>query len=74
MLKQKSQSKKKKSTTNIYKNIHAPLSEKPYNFLFKFTEVLLSPKLSNKLKIKQTFKVPQSSTITPKSKSRKVSK
>ena len=73
MLKQKSQSKKKKST-NLYKNMRSPLSDKPYNFLFKFTEVLLSPKPAHKLKLKQTYKVPQSSNVTPKSKSRKVSK
>lgn len=74
MLKQKSLPKKKKSTANLYKNVRSPLAEKPYNFLFKFTDVLLSPKASTKLKVKQTFKAAQSSTATPSAKSRKVSK
>ena len=74
MLKQKSQSRKKKSSGNLYKNVRSPLAEKPYNFLFKFTEVLLSPKGSTKLKVKQTFKGANSSTATPSAKSRKTSK
>ena len=74
MLKKRAESKKKKTNTSSYKNLKAPLVEKSGNFLFKFTEILLSPKASTAMKLKQTAKVPKSSNITPSNKSRKASK
>ena len=74
MMKQSSQPRKKKSATNTMKKIQSPLSDKPPNFLFKFTEMMLSPKASTTLKFKKTTKAIKSSNATPSNKSRKTSK
>lgn len=74
MLKQRTNSKKKKTAANTSKNIRTPLVEKPNNFMMKFTDMFLSPKTSGILKLKQSTKPTKSSNITPSSKSRKPSK